>query len=316
MEFVAIDFETANRQRGSICSIGYATVIDGVVKEQDSWLVRPPDGMADFDPWNTRIHGISASDVADAMRIRVGLERLWDTIGSRTLVVHNAAFDIYALRDACWAEEVPHPALTYADTLVMARREMALISYRLPIVAEALGVALPEHHRAEDDAAACAGIMLAIAQRREAASVQEVADRLRVRLGRLNPDGESNVSCYAGPIGGHGGGPRPDAPGANPNADPEHPLYGQVMVFTGALALTRTEAWDWAASVGAQPEENVTKRTTILIVGNGFQGESMAEFQTGKAKKALALLEKGQQIEVMTEEQFMEALGDSPSPAL
>ena len=315
MEFVAIDFETANRERGSICSIGFAIVSDSAIKEQGSWLVQPPTNMSEFDPWNVRIHGITAEQVANAQTIQAGLARLWDVIGDRTVVVHNAAFDMYALRDACWASEVQYPSLTYADTLVMSRRELALISYRLPIVAEALGVSLPHHHRSEDDAAACAGIMLALAQRRGAASVDEVAERLHIRLGRLNPDSEGNLSCYARPIGSHGGGPRPDAPDANPNADPEHPLFGQVMVFTGALALTRTEAWGWAASVGAQPEENVTKRTTILVIGSGFQGDSMDDFQTGKAKKALALLEKGQQIEVMTEEQFMESLGDAPSPS-
>jgi DNA polymerase-3 subunit epsilon len=315
VEFVAIDFETANRERGSICSIGFATVSDGAIKEQGSWLVQPPASMSEFDPWNVRIHGITADQVAGAPSIQDGLARLWEVIGDRTVVVHNAAFDMYALRDACWSSNVEHPPLTYADTLVMSRRELALISYRLPIVADALGVALPQHHRAEDDAAACAGIMLALAARRGAGSVDEVAEGLRIRLGQLNPDGAGNKSCYAQPIGSHGGGPRPDAPDANPNADPEHPLYGQVMVFTGALALTRTEAWDWAASVGAQPEENVTKRTTILVIGNGFQGDSMDDFQTGKAKKALGLLEKGQQIEVMTEEQFMESLGDAPSPS-
>lgn len=315
MDFVALDFETANRKRGSICQIGYAVVEGGTVTDSAAWLVRPPGSLDYFDDWNRKIHGIGPDDVQTAMPFSSSAGRLFDLIGDRTVVVHNAAFDVYALRDACWEAQVDHPPMTYGDTLVMSRRELALISYRLPIVADALGVPLTRHHDAQADAEATAGVMLALAGRRGVGSVEEVAEALHIRLGRLNPDGMGNASCWARPLGSHGGKPRPDAPDANADADSEHPLYGQVMVFTGALSLTRTEAWDWVASVGAQPEENVTKRTTILVVGNGFTGDHPEDFQTGKAKKAAALLEKGQQIEVWSEEQLMMALADSPSPA-
>ncbi|MDI1288443.1 MAG: exonuclease domain-containing protein [bacterium] len=311
MEFVALDFETANRERGSICAIGYALVSHGSLVDSGSWLVQLPKRYDYFDDWNRRIHGLGPEDLLGAATFAESATRLIELIADRPVVVHNASFDIYAFRDAATEAHVAHSGLVYADTLVMSRRELALISYRLPIVCEALGVSLPQHHRAEDDAVACAGVLLALARRRSVSSLDALADALHVRLGYLTGDGGPGASCFARPVGGL----YAVAPDANPNADPEHQLFGQVMVFTGALSLTRADAWDWVASVGATPDENVTKRTTILVIGDGFRGDTAEEFRSGKARKAVALLEKGQRIEVMSEEQLMDLLADSPSPA-
>ena len=63
MNYVALDFETANYSWSSVCSIGLAVVKDSSVVERKSWLVRPPDLY--FHPMFTRIHGIRAEDVRD-----------------------------------------------------------------------------------------------------------------------------------------------------------------------------------------------------------------------------------------------------------
>jgi DNA polymerase-3 subunit epsilon len=44
LSFTAIDFETANARRGSICSVGLTKVTNGVVTASTSWLITPPDG--------------------------------------------------------------------------------------------------------------------------------------------------------------------------------------------------------------------------------------------------------------------------------
>jgi DNA polymerase-3 subunit epsilon len=63
MEFLAIDFETANWDLASICQVGTALYRDGALV--DSWgsLVDPED---DFDPINVSIHGINESQVKGA----------------------------------------------------------------------------------------------------------------------------------------------------------------------------------------------------------------------------------------------------------
>ena len=311
LSFVAFDVETANRSRGSVCEIGWTVVEDGQVVSAESTLVQPPGESTHFEGINIGIHGIRPDDVKDAPTFDEVVARFVDVVGDRLVVAHNAAFDIGAIRDGCRDAGIEHPTLDYVCSMVASRRELALVSYRLPIVAAAMGVPLAEHHRAMDDATASAGVMLELCRRRGAATVEDLADDLMIRVGRLITGHLSGKSSIAKPLSGWNGPP----PDPNATADAEHPLYGQVMVFTGALSMTRAEAWEWAASVGAKPEENVTKRTNILVVGGGFAGESMDDFQTGKAKKVVALQLNGQAIEVFTERDFIEALGSPQSPA-
>lgn len=81
-------------------------------------------------------------------------------------------------------------------------------------------------------------------------------------------------------------------------------------MFTGALSIGRVEAWDLIAELGAIPEKNVTKRTTVLVVGDGFTGNTIEEFHTGKAADALRRVAKGQPIEVLTEPDLLQLLED------
>jgi DNA polymerase-3 subunit epsilon len=62
-QFIAIDVETANSDRSSICQIGLVAFDqDGLAWEWSS-LVNPE---CDFDANNVRIHGVRSQDVATA----------------------------------------------------------------------------------------------------------------------------------------------------------------------------------------------------------------------------------------------------------
>lgn len=98
-------------------------------------------------------------------------------------------------------------------------------------------------------------------------------------------------------------------PDVSPDADPEGPLYGRVVVFTGSLmAMPRQDAMTLTAHVGGIPEKNTTKRTNVLVVGDLNPavlrpGENLS----GKARRAFELQDAGQEIEVMTEVDFLRA---------
>ena len=66
IDFLAFDVETANRNRGSICQIGLTIVADGAIVQTETLLCRPPESVSNFDSFNIRWHGISASTVAHA----------------------------------------------------------------------------------------------------------------------------------------------------------------------------------------------------------------------------------------------------------
>ena len=61
LTFNAIDVETANADRASICQIGLVHIQDGKIQDQWKTLINPEDW---FDPWNIEIHGIDEAAVS------------------------------------------------------------------------------------------------------------------------------------------------------------------------------------------------------------------------------------------------------------
>lgn len=173
LDFVALDWETANGARGSACAVGLVRVTGGAVAGTWSTLIQPPERFATFDARNTQVHGLCADDVADAPRFA----DVWPAVEARltptTVVAHNAQFDLGVVQDATWATGHRCPRLRYGCTLLLARRHYALESYALDEVAAAAGVSLEQHHDALSDALACAGVLLRIARDVDADSVEE-----------------------------------------------------------------------------------------------------------------------------------------------
>lgn len=55
--FAAIDFETANEQRTSVCSVGVVIVRNGEIADSYYSLIRPEPEYYTY--WNTRVHGLT-----------------------------------------------------------------------------------------------------------------------------------------------------------------------------------------------------------------------------------------------------------------
>jgi DNA polymerase III epsilon subunit-like protein len=318
--FTAIDFETANGFRGSPCAVGLTKVRDGRVVEEASWLMRPPVGHDHFDSRNIAIHGITSRMVEHAPRFGELFPEIGGFIGSDVLVAHNAAFDLGVIRSALEVSALAGPSWDYACTVILSRKSYSLPSYSLPFVAEAAGVPLVNHHDAVEDARACAGIMIDIARRFEAPSVEDVLGCHNLPLSRAEPyapgiDEISKATRNAlqqgsSPSGWSGWPEEGENPHANPQADPRHPLYGQTVVFTGNLGISRPQAKERAARLGAQPASAVTRRTTVLVVGDGFVASDLRNGRvTGKARRVLELHERGQAIEVLSEAEFLQLTG-------
>ncbi|BBE23190.1 DNA polymerase III subunit epsilon [Arthrobacter sp. MN05-02] len=319
--FTAIDFETANGFRGSPCAVGLTKVRDGRIIEEASWLMRPPEGHDHFDSRNIAIHGITSGMVRDAPRFGELFPEIGGFIGSDVLVAHNAAFDLGVIRSALEVSALAGPAWDYACTVLLSRRSYSLPSYSLPFVAEAAGVPLLNHHDAVEDARACAGIMLDLARRYDAGTVEDVLGRHDLPLSRaeayapgideLSKATRTALGRGSSPSGWSGWPEEGENPHANPQADPRHPLYGQTVVFTGNLGIPRPQAKERAARLGAQPASSVTRRTTVLVVGDGFVASDLRNGRvTGKARRVLELHERGQAIEVLSEAEFLQLTGD------
>ena len=187
MRYVALDFETANSQRSSVCAIGIAIVENRDVVQRMHWLVRPRE--LDFNPWNVSIHGITEHDVAD----KPEFDDLWNDIRTilkdQLVLAHNAAFDMSVLRAVLDQYDLPYPTLEYLCTVKIAKHVWPdLDSFALPVVSNHLGIHLI-HHDAEEDAVAAATIGIRACEQVAAPTMQHLANVANLALGRLYPGG-------------------------------------------------------------------------------------------------------------------------------
>lgn len=157
MNFVALDFETANQGRDSACSIGLVRVKDCEIVEKVVHLIRPPSREFMF----TYIHGLAWSDVAGAPDFGA----LWPKIepifaGADFVAAHNASFDSGVLNACCKRYSLTAPALSFRCSMQLARKTWGIYPTKLSDVCRNLKIDL-NHHEALSDALACAEIFLA-----------------------------------------------------------------------------------------------------------------------------------------------------------
>ncbi|MGW3798677.1 hypothetical protein I6I76_12775 [Dermacoccus nishinomiyaensis] len=307
LDFTAIDFETANSYRGSPCSVGLVRFRGGRPVDRAYWLIRPPAAASHFDAFNTQLHGIDADTVRDQPSWAGRLTEIVEFIGDDIVVSHNASFDIGVIRYACAADGIAWPRIDFFCTLVAARRHLRLPSYRLPFVLDAYGAEVNDHHHALADAEAAGRVAVLMAQQLGVTSIPILAESVGTVIGHMSADQFTGSVSIATARGGSAALALPDA---NPDADPSGYLYGRTVVFTGALmSMTRQMAWDAVADAGGQPAPTTTKKTNVLVIGD-FNPASLRPRAnvSGKAAKAFALQDKGQDIELMTEADFLQVL--------
>lgn len=167
MNFVSIDFETANYSRVSICAAGMAIFVDGILTEAPYWLVRPPKGHGWFRDDFIECHGLTHLDVLDAPEFPAIAPGFLARLARADFVVaHNAEFDIGHLRGALEHFGLPCPEFAYLCTCQLARQVWpGLPDHRLDTVAAHIGHTFNHHHAGAD--AEAAGLLL-LAMMREA----------------------------------------------------------------------------------------------------------------------------------------------------
>ena len=159
--FVALDFETANQHRSSVCSIGLVFVEEGIVVDKYYELIKPVPNFYSY--WNTQVHGLLAEDTQYAAEF----PELWQDLSKRLknmpLVAHNSVFDEGCLKAVLETYQLPLHQNPFFCTY---RKSKALFphlpNHRLPTVSKYLGFDLENHHNALADAEACAHIAMRV----------------------------------------------------------------------------------------------------------------------------------------------------------
>ena len=158
--FAAIDFETANYERSSVCSVGVVIVRDGQITEKIYRLIQPEPNWYSY--WNTQVHGLTAQDTQNAPIFAEVWAEIAPLIEGLPLVAHNSPFDESCLRAVYRVYQMDYPDYTFHCTCRASRRIFgkALPNHQLHTVATHCGFNLANHHHALADAEACATIAM------------------------------------------------------------------------------------------------------------------------------------------------------------
>lgn len=288
MDFLALDFETANAKLSSICQIGLVKFRNGEPTETFSTLVDPEDF---FDQMNVAIHGIDESRVIGAPKFPEVYRELSEWI-SGSIVACHTLFDRAAMRQTSERYGLGETECIWLDTTRVVRRvwpQYAHSGYGLANLAKDFRIEFL-HHDATEDARAT-GLILSKALREGGKSLEEWLTR------SLTP-----LSPYEGMAR---------------TSNPDGPLVGETVVFTGALSIPRKRAADLAAHLGCEVAASVSRHTTLLVVGD----QDVTKLNPGQTKstkhvKAEALISEGVPIKILRESDFanLAKLDGIPNP--
>lgn len=145
--FTAIDFETAQGKRWSICQVGLVRVENGITKEKISILIQPPYNYY----WDRfiDIHGITPELTANAPGFDIVWKEIEPFIKNQNVVAHNGfAFDFHCLNQTLEYYGIATPEYTGHCTYKIFGDNLASLcgQYKIPL----------NHHEALSDAMACA----------------------------------------------------------------------------------------------------------------------------------------------------------------
>jgi DNA polymerase-3 subunit epsilon len=185
MKITVIDFETANHNRASACSIGISVIEAGEITTRVERLIKPPKGIGWFREDFIGIHGITHETVRDAPGFDTVFQELRPHFENTLLAAHNAVFDIGVLGHLLGHYGIPY-SCDYFCTLAASRVVWPdLPAHDLGTVARHLGVEL-DHHHAGSDANAAARMILAMLEQKRMDRLQMIVSQTKRFVGHRN----------------------------------------------------------------------------------------------------------------------------------
>lgn len=304
-DFIAVDFETATSDLSSACSIGIAAVSKGKIVDKYHALIQPPGNQ--YDDRNIAVHGITPEDTKKAPSASSVLPALIPYIASGApIIAHNAHFDMSVLARSKGSLTIPD--FEYIDTMDMARPFVSG-GISLPQCAKYFGISTGHHHNALDDAVTCANVAVACINAAGAKDLSEFIQMFPAAHSRafhnLKPaetfGSHSHTSSARIKVPNHR-----DIVPCPGEKDPNHPLFGKKIVFTGIMDLDRGTAMQMAADLGAVLRNNISGKTDYLVVGRQDMALVGSDGMSNKEEQAYELNNTGKaKIKIIDEKEFV-----------
>jgi DNA polymerase III subunit epsilon len=148
--FTAIDFETAQGPRWSICQVGLVRVEKKKIVQQLELLVKPPDNF--YAPINIQIHGITPQHTKNSPTFKLVWPQIKNYIDGQNIVAHNMAFDRSCLKQTLRYYSLKIPQFNHHCTY-------KLYGARLDVLCNQFAIKF-NHHNALSDAIACSKLFM------------------------------------------------------------------------------------------------------------------------------------------------------------
>lgn len=309
MPIAVIDFEIANANYNSACSVGIV-VIDGleVTKEEYS-LIRPP-GLV-VDEAMSKIHGLTKRDLLSAPCFDV----VWSKIkqyfnGDYIIAAHNAYFDVTVLHNTLSLVTEPVDVdFLYFDTIAYTSPVCKNVGTSLADRLEYFSISLDDAHNALADARATAELIIRTTQLTNLKSIEQYLVLNKIPTKEFK-DLKVTTEFKKGKRSSQFASKKLDAVAPSTQYfDATHPLFDAQIAFTGDLdSMDRKKAAQAVTDLGGIVKSGVSRKTNFLVVGPqdpklvGEKGVSTKEI------KAAELIEKGFDIKILDETAFIALL--------
>lgn len=308
-DFIAIDFETANADMNSACSLGVACVSDFKIVDKKYFLIQPPQNR--YLPYNTSIHGITPETTADSPTFDAVWNEIQELFHDCIVVAHNVRFDLSVLKSCLDTYTLHCNDFQYIDSIAISNWIINDKSIGQSLVerAEYFKIPITDHHNALSDAVVCAEIVIASVRMTNRKSLKTYCSSYRKRTTHLfselkpmtkMPSRMQWADKHIAPA---------DIVPTVSATDNSHPFFGKNIVLTGDLeTMIRSVAMQRIVDVGGVLKSGVSAKTDFLIVGKQNLTLVDESGMSGKEKKAYELIQKGAEIKILHEDEFLNLL--------
>lgn len=260
MEFIALDFEKANRFSHSICSVGLIVFDDNQVIEEKHILVQPPENK--FGAIESSIHGISSDDTKDSPLFIDVWEDLKPYFTDLPIVAHNA-FNVEAayISKTLSYYDLEIPNMDFVCTMQLAKSFFNYVpNYSLAHICRILNIDFDEfqHHNALYDAKKAGEVLMRMQEvflldekfkpiyespKSKKESIGTIRKNKKIPTEFIDPDLDIQ--------------------------DKSHLFFGKTVVITGVFAHfpKRSQMAEMIFKVGGDNNTSISKRTDFVVVG-------------------------------------------------
>lgn len=286
--YTVIDIETTGLDP-NFCEIIELAAIkfeNGIEKDRFSTLVKPSYPV---DSFITELTGITNERLENSPSIDKVILDYYNFIKDDLLIGHTTHFDINFIYDALQYHKI-NLDNDYINIIRFSNRLLPKLKSRtLESLSNYFKVELPTH-RALDDCFSTHMCYLKLLE--EIPNQYPSFDDFKKTFSKKGLKAKDIVTN-------------------NTEFDENHILYGKTCVFTGKLErFVRSEAMKLVVDLGGLCSDNVNSKTNYLVLGNNDFCSTIKDGKSTKHKKAEKLILKGQDLEIISENAFLDLLSE------